>query len=82
MKNLHQFIKSPDELKATYLMDYGKFIIRKSENKCAFDLYVVHDYFVEVMYDYSQANIVGFIATDDFENVEKYLDIIDLEVLV
>lgn len=82
MKDLNQFINMADELKATYLMDHGKFIIRKTEKSLAYDLYEVHGYFVEVMYDYKQANITGFSATGDFENVEKYFDIIDLGVLV
>lgn len=63
-------------------MDHGKFIIRKAEDDFASDLYAIHDYFVEVIYDYKQHNIVGFRVANDFESIDKYLEIINICILV
>ncbi len=82
MKSLQQYTELPDELKATYLIDNGEFIIRFTSDELASDLYTLHNFFVEVLYDYAENNIAGFHIHRDVTCLEKFLGMIDLDVLV
>lgn len=82
MKNLQQYSKLPDELKAIYLIDNGEFLIRYTTGEMASDLYALHNYFVEVLYDYSEENIAGFHIHRDISCLGKHLENINLDMLV
>ncbi len=79
--DLCQFNALPDSEKALTVLEQGTNLKTRKEDGCIINLYSLSDFYVEIWYDQGSNRIDRIRSFKSIEQLEKFLDDIDLEEL-
>jgi len=78
---IYEFNQLPFNEQGQVVNAWGRFMTNVNEGEMRYNLYRVHDFFVEASYSSSENKIVEFTTFKKGERLNRYLDSIEIEKL-